>query len=890
MLLERIEKSLIKIQENLNKDEFIYDFLEAYEQPKSSIKRLKDGDYNLSKKPNEVIWKKKIYFYSVNKNEDIHEVIDNISKSEIVEKNKIRFIIITDFKEFLSVDKKNNSTLDIEINQLSKNVDFFLPLLGLEKSHEHQENHADIKAAYKMGKLYDLLLDDNNEWSKNDINRRSFNIFFSRILFCLFAQDSNIFDKNLFTTSISSHTLEDGSDLDIYLDKLFKSLNIKNKNDFPNYLKLFPYVNGGLFKDVHKIPKISSASRKILIECSELDWKAINPDIFGSMMQAVVHHGERKNLGMHYTSLNNILKVIKPLFLDDLYDIFYKSGDDKNKLNNLLKKIYNLKIFDPACGSGNFLIVAYKEIYKLEIEILKKLKEIDKNDWLILNSGIRLSQFYGIEIDDYAHEIAKLSLWIAEHQMNVIYNEILDENKPSLPLTDAGNIVCKNALDFNWEKFCTFNDGCEIFVIGNPPYLGYTKQTKEHKADIDRVFNKIKGSNILDYISCWFYIGSKYVSKTNAKLGFVSTNSIIQGEQVSILWPTILKDNIEIFFAYKGFNWSNNAKNKAGVTCVIIGLINQKKYLNKKKLFFNNQIKDVKNINAYLFDGPNIIVKKENSSISNLPKMSFGNMPLDNGNLILSNNEKEELLEENKKFNKFIRPLIGAEEYINGKIRYCIWIKDNELDEAIESNFIKKRIEKVKIFRTKSKRTASKRLAQRAHQFADINESKNNSLIIPRHTSERRKYLITGFLDKNIIIPDSSRVIYDPPTYILPIISSRLHNLWANFVGGFLQTTPRYSITLSYNTFPIPHINNEVKNSLDTLCFKLIDEREKFSEKTLADIYDPNYMPESIKKIHLEIDGIIDEILNINSNWEDDKKIVSMLETYKKLKNIETLI
>ena len=889
MLLERIEKNLKKIQENINKDNFIFDFLEAYEQPKASIKRIKEGDYNLSKKQNEVIWKKKLYFYSVNANEDIHEVIDNISKSEAVEKNKIRFIIVTDFKEFLSVDKRNNSTLDIEINQLSKNVDFFLPLLGLEKYHEHQENQADIKAAYKMGKLYDLLLEDNKEWSKNDINRRSFNIFFSRILFCLFAQDSNIFDKNLFTTSISSHTLEDGSDLDIYLDKLFKSLNIKNKNDFPNYLKLFPYVNGGLFKDVHKIPKMSSASRKILIECSELDWKAINPDIFGSMMQAVVHHGERKDLGMHYTSLNNILKVIKPLFLDDLYDIFYKSTDDKNKLNNLLKKIYNLKIFDPACGSGNFLIVAYKEIYKLEIEILKKLKEIDKNDWLILNSGIRLSQFYGIEIDDYAHEIAKLSLWIAEHQMNVIYNEILNENKPSLPLTDAGNIICKNALDVNWEEFCAFNNGYEIFVIGNPPYLGPKKQTTEHRADIDRVFNKIKGSNILDYISCWFYVGSKYISKTNAKLGFVSTNSIIQGEQVSVFWPTILKDNIEIFFAYKGFHWSNNAKNKAGVTCVIIGL-NQKRDLNKKKLFFNNQIKDVKNINAYLFDGPNIIVEKENSSISNLPKMSFGNMPLDNGNLILSNNEREELLNENKKFDKFIRPLIGAEEYINGKTRFCIWIKNNEVDEASKSNFIRKRIEKVKAFRNKSKDSASKRLAQRSHQFRDFNEAKNNSLIIPRHTSERRKYLITGFLDKNIIIPDSSQVIYDPPTYILSVISSRLHNLWANFVGGSLGTTPRYSITLSYNTFPFPNINNEVKKSLDILCFKLIDEREKFSEKTLADIYDPNYMPESIKKIHLEIDDIIDEILNINSNWEDDKKIVSMLEMYKKLKNIETLI
>jgi len=889
MLLERIEKNLKNIQENINKDNFIYDFLEAYEQPKSSIKRLKDGDYNLSKKTNEVIWKKKIYFYNAGPNEDVHDIIDNISKDENIKKNQVRFLIVTDFKDFLSIDTKNKTTLDLNISEISKNADFFLPLAGLEKSQEHQETQADIKAAYKMGKLYDLLLEDNKEWSQQNVNKHSFNIFFSRILFCLFAQDSNIFDKNLFTTSISSHTLENGSDLDIYLDKLFKSLNIKNKDDLSSYLKLFPYVNGGLFKDVHKIPKMSSASRKILIECSELDWKAINPDIFGSMMQAVVHQGERKNLGMHYTSLNNILKVIRPLFLNDLYDDFYKSNDDKNKLKKLLKKIYNLKIFDPACGSGNFLIISYKEIYRLEIEILKKLKEIDRNDWLILKSGIRLSQFYGIEIDDYAHEIAKLSLWIAEHQMNVIYNEILNENKPSLPLTESGNIICKNSLDVNWEKFCSTSKESEIFVIGNPPYLGSKRQEKEHKVDIKRIFKEKKGSNILDYISCWFYMGSKYILNTNAKLAFVSTNSITQGEQVSVLWPAIFENSVEIYFAYKSFNWNNNAKNNAGVTCVIIGL-SQKKNNSTKKIFFNNQVKDVKNINAYLFEGPNIIVEKENFSISNLPKMNFGNMPLDNGNLILSNNDKEELLKESEKFNKFIRPLIGAEEYINGKIRFCIWIKNNEVDEALKSNFIRKRVEKVKAFRNKSKDSASKRLAQRSHQFRDLNEAKSNSLIIPRVTSERRKYLITGFLDSNIIIPDSSQVIYDPPIYIFTIISSRLHNLWANFVGGSLQTTPRYSITLSYNTFPFPNISNEIKRILEVVCFKLIDEREKFSEKTLADIYDPNYMPESIKKIHLEIDDIIDGILNINSNWEDDKKIVSMLEMYKKLKNIETLI
>ena len=889
MLLERIEENLKKIESNLDKDNFIYQFLEAYEQPKSSIKRLKDGDYNLSKKQNEVIWKKKIYFYVTKDGEDVHDIIDNLSKSEILEKYKIRFLIVTDFKDFLSIDTKNKKTLDIKISEISKNPSFYLPLSGFEEHEEGKENQADIKAAYKMGKLYDIVVNNNDNILKNQNERNNLNIFFTRILFCFFAEDSNIFEKNLFTKSISTQTNPNGNDLKEYLEKIFNILNKKERVDIPDYLNKFPFVNGGLFKNINPIPKLTKEFRNALLECGDLDWNSINPDIFGSMMQSVVQHGKRQHLGMHYTSVSNILKLIKPLFLDNIQELLDDAGDNKNKLNKLLIKIYNLKIFDPACGSGNFLVVAYKELYRIEIEILKKLKEIDQNEWLIFRSGIKLSQFYGIDIDDYAQEIAKLSLWIAEHQMNQVYNSILNEERPSLPLSEPGNIICSNSLEIDWIDFCKPEKGCEIYVIGNPPYLGPKKQNAEHKKDIKLIFMNKKSTHNLDYIACWFLVGAKYILKAKAKIGFVSTNSIVQGEQVSILWPLIFEQNCSIFFAHKAFNWKNSAKNNAGVTCVIIGLAcNTEK--NIKKIYADNSYKVSKNINPYLYDSPNIIVEKENEQISKLPKMVFGNMPLDNGNLILSSDDFDKLINENIKYKKFVRPLIGAEEYINGKTRYCLWIKDHEISEASESKFISKRIEQVKKFRSNSKDAGTRRLSKRPHQFRDLNEAEKNSLIIPRHTSERREYLIVGFLNKQTIIADSSQAIYDPPIFILGLLSSRIHNLWSNFVGGTLQTTPRYSIKLCYNTFPFNVTDKKYLTELEKESLNLIDEREKYSDKTLAQIYDPNQMPSSLKKRHEAIDSIIEDFYKINKNWDNEKKLSFVLDIYKNYKNVNQLI
>ena len=888
MLLERIENNLKIIEKNINKENFIYAFLEAYEQPKATINRLKKGDYNLSKNDNELIWNKKVYYHETSKEKDVHYVIDEISKSEEVKKNKIRFIIVTDFKLFLSIDTKTGETLDIQISKLSKNSNFFLPLTGLEKAENILENLADIKAADKMAKLYDLMIKDNPNLLEDDREKHGLNIFFTRILFCFFSEDTGIFDKSLFTKSIISYTNENGDDLHLFLKKLFEILNSDTRKDCPEYLNLFPYVNGGLFKNNYSIPKFSKESRKILIESGELNWNSINPDILGSMMQAIVQQGIRQELGMHYTSVKNILKIIKPLFLDNLYEELFIAGKDEKKLRKILKKIYNIIIFDPACGSGNFLVIAYKELYKIEIEILKELREVDRNDWLIVKSGIELSQFFGIELDDYAHESAKLSLWIAQHQMNVLYKEILNEERPTLPLTPSGNIFCGNATSIEWEKICPKDIDKKIYLIGNPPYVGSSMQNKVQKDDMNNVFKDNTGYKNLDYISCWFVKGSKFIRNANAEMAFISTKSICQGEQVSMLWPIIFNLDLEIGFCYESFKWSNNAKYNAGVTCVVISIRN---ISNKdKKIFEEISFRKVKNINPYLTQGRNIFIEKKNNSISNLPKMSYGNKPVDGGNLILSLEEKNELINKYPLSKKMIKNFYGADEFIKGNIRFCLWIENKDLDLIKSIPPILKKIEKIKIFRNNSKKPATKRLALRSHQFEDLNISKNNSIIIPSVSSEKRRYIPIGFLDKNVVVSNAAHVIFDPPLYLLAILCSYMHMKWVFTVGGYLGSSIRYSSTLCYNSYPFPEIDNKQKKNLEEASLMLIDEREKYPDKTMAELYDREKMPRNLYKTHQEIDGIVDNIYQSKPFRSDEERLEHLFNLYEKIRNKDILI
>ena len=880
MSLSKIENNLKKLITNFDKENFIYDFLLAFDQPKSSINRLKKGDYNKSKQEDEIIWSKKIYFKKIRKEDDVHYVIDDLSKNQNAEKFKVRFLIVTDFNTFLAKDLKNHDTLDIDINKIYLNANFFMPLTGLEKAENISENLADVKAAYKMGKLFDILIKDNPKLNDNERSKHHLNLFFSKILFCFFSEDSEIFEERLFTKSIISYTQENGDDLDTFFQNLFEVLNLEKRSDIPVYLTKFPYVNGGLFEEKINIPKFSKESRKLLIEIGDLDWSLINPDILGSMMQAVVSQDKRDEFGIHYTSVENILKIIKPLFLDELYSNLEEAHDNKKKLNLILLKIYNTRIFDPACGSGNFLVISFKELCKIELEIFKKLQTIDSNQWLIMKSGISLNQFYGIEIDDYAHESAKLSLWIAQHQINLYFKDVLGETKATLPLTTSGNIYCENSNEIDWDKICPKDKKKITYLIGNPPYLGSTWQTKKQRFEIEKIFKGKKNYKNLDYISCWFIKGSKYIKDSNSKLAFVSTNSITQGEQVISLWPNILDLDIEIEFAYKSFHWKNNAKAKAGVTCVIICLSN--KADNKKRIFEKSTFRFVKNINPYLIDlDNNTIVNRTHDPLFDKPKMIYGNKPTDNGNFILSYEEKEKILTKFPEAKQYVKKYIGAQEFIKGIERWCLWIEDKDLENIKKFDLINERIKKVKEFRLTSRSKSTNKAAERAHKFIGIQHPPSSALIIPCVSSGERNYIPVGFVDSSYVINNNAHALYNPEIFIFSFVSSKMHMSWVSVVSGRMRSDFNYSSSFCYNPFPIPKIDIQTKKNLEKIAFDIIDIREKFPDLTIAQLYNNKTMPNLLKSAHKNIDNVIDKCYRNDEFKSDDDRVKFLFEMYE---------
>ena len=793
---------------NVDKDEFIYQLMAAYGHRKTTIGRIKSGERNLADVAGEVRAKRHIYFKHC-QGSNVLSDIDSMKKQPSVAREKIRFVIASDFNQFVAIDTRTNDTLVIGFNELGKHFDFFLPWAGMEKAVYQGENPADVKAAEKMAKLFDLIKADNfNDENKDDPQAlHNLNVFLTRLLFCFFAEDTGIFIRNQFSENLESKTNVDGSDVADYLNRLFEVLNTPNDKriDLPDYLANFEFVNGGLFADNIKSPRFSTKSRKMLIESgSELDWSDINPDIFGSMIQAVVHPDQRGGMGMHYTSVTNIMKVIEPLFLDELYAELENIEDNidqklkPSRLRKLHKRIAEIKIFDPACGSGNFLIIAFKELRKLEMEIIKRLYEIEQNDGqddlfdeVGLDSSfsrIKLTQFYGIEFDDFAHEVAILSLWLAEHQMNVEFKAEFGECKPTLPLQNGGKITCDNALRVDWKHICSFSNNEEVFILGNPPYLGSKVQKAHHKSDMKVVFQGLKNFKDLDYIACWFYKASLYISNKYQKYAFVTTNSICQGGQVAMLWSKIFPMNLEIFFCYQPFKWSNHAKNNAGVTVTIIGIRtidNQ-----PKKYYSNDLVSKVDSINGYLTQGGDSVIGRRAKPISNLPRMDLGNMPIDGGNLILSTTEKDALVSQYPQASKLVKKLYGSNEFIKGTIRWCLWITDDDLELANSVPSIKERINNVYEKRASSTDKGTQKLASRPHQFREMKHANNNLLIVCRVSSERRLYIPMGILDKDCIIADA-QVIYDPEPHIFGLLTSRMHMVWVKATSGCLESRIR---------------------------------------------------------------------------------------------------
>ena len=876
MTIIEIENNLHTLVANFDKESFIFDLLLAYGTPKSTIKRLQGSDHDKLETNGELVLRKKLYFKVTD--DELHTTIDSFKSAKEVLKHSPRFIIVTDYETLLAYDTKTDDTLDTELLNITNHYDFFLPLAGMEKATFADENPADVKASLKMAKLYDELQKNNEFKTAQDIH--ALNVFLTRLLFCYFAEDTNIFPDNAVTSSISSHTQLDGSDVDSYLHRLFQIFNTpENKRDAntPAYLNAFPYVNGGLFRDEYNIPKFTTRSRALLLEVGQLQWSQINPDIFGSMIQAVVTPEHRGGMGMHYTSVPNIMKVIEPLFLDELYSEFEKAYESKTKLQNLQNRLTKIKIFDPACGSGNFLIIAYKKLRELEMSILQRIDSLSKERSFQF-SEIKLIQFYGIELDDFAHEVAMLSLWLAEHQMNLEFYKAFGRTSPSLPLHDGGNIVHGNATRISWEDVCPKNDGDEIYVLGNPPYLGSRNQDKVQKTDMEFVFKKDYKS--LDYIACWFYLGAEYIRGINAKCAFVSTNSISQGEQVALTWPRVLKDDLEICFAHQSFKWQNNAKDNAGVTVVIIGLANISK--NKKYLYNQNIKHQVESINPYLASGNTIYVQRSPKPISNLPEMLYGNMPLEGTSLRFTEDEKNRFEDNEPGISKFIKKVIGGEELLKGHKRYCFWIDNEDLDEALSFNEIARRVEQVKNFRVNGGDVA-RTLANRSHQFRYRTVAKESMIVLPCTSSETRQYIPSQYFDNSYISLNSAQIIYDAEPWIFGVISSLIHMAWVRAVGGSLETRIRYSSVLCYNTFPFPNISQKQKEEITELVFGILDEREKHSQKTLAQLYDPDKMPEGLRKAHYALDTAIEQCYRSKPFENDEERLEYLFKLYEEM-------
>ncbi|MBY7733445.1 DNA methyltransferase [Francisella philomiragia] len=876
MNIIEIEKKLNSLVENFNKETFIFTLLEAYDFTKTTIARAKKGSLNKLEVDGSFTIKKKLYFLQTQN--DVHLEIDSIKKTILDKKDKPRFIIVTDYTTLLAYDTKTDDSLDIPILELDRHYDFFLPWVGMEKSQYLAENPADIKAAAKMAKLYDEILKVNALETAED--RHYLNVFLTRLLFCYFAEDTNIFPEGIFTHSIESHTKPDGSNLDNYLERLFEILNTeedKRPKNTPAYLDKFPYVNGGLFKDSYPIPPFTAKARKILIEVGKLQWSEINPDIFGSMVQAVIAPEHRAGLGMHYTSVPNIMKVINPLFLDELYEEFDKSFENVKKLRELIERISKIKVFDPACGSGNFLIIAYKKLRELEIAILQRIDALSSQQNMDF-SQIRLDNFYGIEIDDFAHEVAILSMWLVEHQMNLKFYEAFGRTSPTLPLKAGGNIVAGNATRLDWEEVCPKNNDDEIYLLGNPPYVGSRNQDGIQKEDMSFLLGELDGYKKLDYVSCWFLKGAKYIKNVNAKLAFVSTNSISQGEQVAILWPNIFDKNIEIDFAYQSFKWKNNAKDNAGVTVAIIGLRNISNY--KKFLYINNMKLETKNINSYLATGNDVYVDKKNKPISRFPTMIYGNEPRENGHLMLNESEKIKLIVKYPELSENIKNVTGANEFINNINRYCLW-GSNLLSLDIPE--IRERLDKVRSYRLTSKRNATVELANSPHLFTSITYRPKPSIIIPIVSSELREYIPVGFVNKSTVILNSAQVIYDAEPWIMGVVSSKMHMIWVKAVGGSLETRIRYSSVLCYNTFPFPDILQKQKDTITELVFNILDEREKHSEKTLAQLYDPDKMPAGLREAHHRLDLAIEQCYRKKPFESDEERLEYLFKMYEKM-------
>ncbi|MBR2513194.1 MAG: class I SAM-dependent DNA methyltransferase [Halomonas sp.] len=898
-VMEQIKRAAENTDTLEGREEFLYNFLHALDRPKNTITKLRKNDptTNVSKIPGTTMVRQSFFFEPVNDDQDVHDVLDQrIADTKVIagKKDDPRIVIVTNFDELAAWDIRKQERLETRFAEIDRHYGFFLPIYGrgYEQVEDFKDLEADVKAARKLGQLFDEIRDTNAIETSEDVHR--LNVFLTRLLFCFFAEDTGIFQKNQFTKLVANHTDKEGSNVSEVIRSAFSVMNLPEnslaRREMPKHLDDLPYVNRGLFQGGESAPPLFTAkARRILIDCGSLDWHEINPDIFGSMFQSVVEEEQRSNLGQHYTSVPNIMKVIAPLFLDPLRDNLDAALGNKKKLEALLTRIHKIKIFDPACGSGNFLIIAYKELRRIEMDVLEALQEArgDKAEGsfdsiMVGTSGIRLSQFYGIEIHDFAHEVAMLSLWIAEHQANQVFRERFGDVIPPLPLKVGGNIVCDNALRIDWNEVCYRGKDDEVYLIGNPPFHGYQGRSLTQNEDMEKVFSGFKSHGKMDYVTSWFWKGAQYIQGTNTELAFVSTNSINQGIQVGMLWPPILELGVKIRFAYQGFKWKNNARDQAGVHVSVIGLTTEAN--SKRRLFTWStgtlQELNPPNINPYLLNAGDVAISARRVPLMEARKMQVGSMADDGGNLILTTEAKNHLISEQPQAEKWFKRLMGADEFINGRERWCLWLANASKEEINSIPPIRERVEKVRAKRLNGSRP---QFARTPHLFSQITHSDDDFILVPSVTSERREYSPIGFFSSEEVGLAPNLIIPNGTPYDFGILQTRMHMLWLKTVAGRLKSDFRYSNTLVYNTFPWPTSTDSQRKEIEEKAQEVLDTRELYPTSTMADLYDPDKMPDDLREAHRELDEAVERTYRSTPFRNDNERLEYLFKRYETL-------
>ena len=904
-----IEEAVSELaSQSFDRAEFAYQFLAAFGNKDTTIKRLRAaGGSNASDVAGGILQRSNIHLATCAAGE-VDATLKALRDSPKTASAKAKFILATDGETLQAEDvTSDDPPIACEYAKFPDHFGFFLPLAGITTVKQIRESSFDIRATGRLNKLYVELLKDNPEWATAQ-RRPDMNHFMARLIFCFFAEDTDIFNgTGLFTATTDQMSERDSSNTHDVISEMFRAMNTKiaDRADakLPRWADVFPYVNGGLFSGSKEVPRFSKIARSYLINIGSLDWKKINPDIFGSMIQAVADDEERGALGMHYTSVPNILKVLNPLFLDDLRAGLEEAGDNGRKLLNLRNRMAKIRVFDPACGSGNFLVIAYKEMRAIEAVINARRGEEERR------SDIPLTNFRGIELRDFPAEIARLALIIAEYQCDVTYRGQKEALAELLPLNAQNWITCGNALRLDWLSICPptgtgvklqgddlfntpldqaqidfENEGGETYICGNPPYLGNKLQSEEQKDDLRAVFDgKIDGWKSLDYVAAWLMKAADFGTRTNAASAFVTTNSLCQGQQVPILWPSIYKTGHEINFAYTSFKWSNLASYNAGVIVIVVAISNTG--ASSKRLYSLDAEGAVfeklsANINPYLVDGPNLVVESRREPPTGAAAMLFGNMPRDGGHLIVSREEKFGAGSPDSIFQKYLRPFFGSEDFIQGKTRYCLWIERSEYEDSLQSPLIARRLEAVRQMRLESKAGSTRDFAKAPYRFVQIQgTARRFTLIVPRVSSERRPYLPVGLLDKSAVIADSAFALYDAPLWNMAVIASRLHLVWVAAVCGKLKTDYRYSNTLGWNTFPSPKLTETNKADLSESASQILMAREHYYPATIGDMYDPDHFVTNfplLREAHDRNDEIMERIY-IGRRFKNDTERLEKL-------------